>query len=280
MNLSRSFHWHSTKIIDSFHFSDPKPRLGLVSTIQFAATLQSVASDLEETHGFDVTVPQAKPLSPGEILGCTSPPDIKDVDILVYLGDGRFHLESAMIANPNLEAFRYDPYSKILSREGYDHQLMKNNRFNQMEKAKGGKTWGIILGTLGRQGHPKILHLLEDKIKKSGRQVVRILLSEIFPQKLALMDDLVDAWVQIACPRLSIDWGMAFSKPLLTPFEASVVFKEVAWDVNSSYPMDFYANESLGEWTPNHKPQDSKKCCGERKCDTQPETGNKNVKCQ
>ena len=101
-------------------FSDPKPRLGLVSTIQFAATLQAVASELEEGHGFKVTVPQAKPLSPGEILGCTSPPDIKDVDVLIYLGDGRFHLESAMIANPHLEAFRYDPYSKILSREGYD----------------------------------------------------------------------------------------------------------------------------------------------------------------
>ena len=30
------------------------------------------------------------------------------------------------------------------------------------------------------------------------------------------MDDLFDAWVQLACPRLSIDWGMAFSKPLIT----------------------------------------------------------------
>ena len=28
--------------------------------------------------------------------------------------------------------------------------------------------------------------------------------------------------VQIACPRLSIDWGLAFTKPLLTTFEASV----------------------------------------------------------
>ena len=30
--------------------------------------------------------------------------------------------------------------------------------------------------------------------------MVTILLSEIFPQKLALMED-VGAWVQIACPR-------------------------------------------------------------------------------
>lgn len=26
-------------------------------------------------------------------------------------------------------------------------------------------------------------------------------------------------WVQIACPRLSVDWGTAFSKPLLSPYE-------------------------------------------------------------
>ena len=26
-------------------------------------------------------------------------------------------------------------------------------------------------------------------------------------------------WVQVACPRLSIDWGYAFPKPLLSPYE-------------------------------------------------------------
>ena len=50
-------------------------------------------------------VPQVKPLSPGEILGCTSP-KISGCDTLIYLGDGRFHLESAMIANPQLTAYR------------------------------------------------------------------------------------------------------------------------------------------------------------------------------
>ncbi|XP_064551569.1 2-(3-amino-3-carboxypropyl)histidine synthase subunit 1-like [Drosophila montana] len=40
------------------------------------------------------------------------------------------------------------------------------------------------------------------------------LLSEIFPQI---------AFVQIAYPRLSIDWGSAFEQPLLNPYELSVV---------------------------------------------------------
>ena len=45
------------------------PKIALVSTIQFAATLQMVAEDIEEKYGIEIMVPQAKPLSPGEILG-------------------------------------------------------------------------------------------------------------------------------------------------------------------------------------------------------------------
>ena len=46
------------------------------------------------------------------------------------------------------------------------------------------------------------------------------------PHKLALMGG-VDVWVQIACPRLSIDWGEGFAKPTLTPYEALVALGEV-----------------------------------------------------
>ena len=53
----------------SFLDKELKPKLALVSTIQFAATLQMVADDIEEKYGMEVIVPQAKPLSPGEILG-------------------------------------------------------------------------------------------------------------------------------------------------------------------------------------------------------------------
>ena len=202
-------------------------------------------------------------------IGCTSPNEIKNADVLIYLGDGRFHLESAMIANPEIQAYCYDPYTKEFTREYYDHEQMRMNRSSEIERARNAKTWGIILGTLGRQGHPKILDLLEDKLKKSGRQVVRLLLSEIFPQKLSLMDTNVDAWVQIACPRLSIDWGLAFNKPLLTTFEASVALNDELWNSQLPYPMDFYSNKSLGPWTPNHKPTikvDKQKECQNCQC--------------
>ena len=143
-----------------------------------------------------------------------------------------------MIANPNVRAYRYDPYDQSFTKEGYDHEKMKSNRLSQVQKAKAAKTFGIILSTLGRQGNPKIMQNVKDLLKRQGKKCFTILLAEIFPDKLALFKN-VDAWIQIACPRLSIDWGMGFEKPLLTPYEAAVALNECEWQ-NKIYPMDFY----------------------------------------
>ncbi|KAF8939069.1 putative diphthamide synthesis protein-domain-containing protein [Dissophora ornata] len=222
-------------------------KLVLVGVIQFVQAIQSARRELE--IDYVLNAPQAKPLSPAEILGCTSPQLPKDEDALVFLGDGRFHLESIMIHNPDLPAFRYDPYSKKFTRERYDHADMHSLRKHAIETAKKAKRFGLILGTLGRQGSTSILEHMELKLKERGCDYTIILLSEIFPGKLAMFEDM-DAFIQIACPRLSIDWGYAFAKPLLTPYEASVVFESVAWQ--DVYPMDFYSNDSLGPWTVNH----------------------------
>lgn len=51
--------------------------------------------------------PQARPLSPGEVLGCTAPRIQGEHDAIVFVADGRFHLEALMIANPHLPAYRW-----------------------------------------------------------------------------------------------------------------------------------------------------------------------------
>jgi 2-(3-amino-3-carboxypropyl)histidine synthase len=241
--------------IDTLHFLetirfnfDARKTLALVSTIQFVPTLQSVAKDLKDEY--QIVIPQSKPLSPGEILGCTSPKLPDTIDAIISLGDGRFHLESIMIHNPKIPAYRYDPYSKIFSEEFYDFDKMHENRRKAIAEASLGRTFGIILGTLGRQGSPKVLEHLKERIEASGRKHVTVLLSEVFPYKLAKFTD-IDAWIQVACPRLSIDWGTSFPKPLLNPYEASVALDSVAWQ--DEYPMDFYANSALGPWGVNHE---------------------------
>ena len=207
-------------------------RLALVSTIQFVAALQQLKDELNVEHSgapplslvesgtpddegskkpvtdvpvpklwtgrYEATIPRSKPLSPGEILGCTAP-RLGDVNALMwdhlplpfplsisplikyasnrYLGDGRFHLEAIMIANPSVPAFRYDPYSKKLTRERYNHKEMRTARSDAVTAARRSiddivhkasavdtsaseaSAWGVVLGTLGRQGNFKQLQV-------------------------------------------------------------------------------------------------------------------------
>jgi 2-(3-amino-3-carboxypropyl)histidine synthase len=229
--------------------------IAVVGTIQFNATIHGVADQLRSA-GYGIQIPQISPLSKGEILGCTSPKitlkseATEGADILLYLGDGRFHLESAMIHNPQLPAYRYDPYSRKLTHESYDHDQLYDLRREAILTARKARKWGLILGTLGRQGNPHTLDKIERMCEEKAILVVRLALSEIFPGKLEAMND-VETWVQVACPRLSIDWGYAFPRPLLSPYEALVALDTVnpKWmeekDAQTSYPMDYYAREGL-----------------------------------
>ncbi|KAJ4942640.1 hypothetical protein NE237_014282 [Protea cynaroides] len=270
-------------------------KIALAGTIQFSAAIRAAKPSLESA-GFVVLIPQSKPLSAGEVLGCTSPTMPNgSVDAVVFVADGRFHLEAFMIANPEIKAFRYDPYLGILFLEEYDHGGMKDVRKSAILRAREAKSWGIVLGTLGRQGNPRILERLQKRMREKGFDWTVILMSELSPVRIALFGESVDAWIQIACPRLSIDWGEAFKKPLLTPFEAEIALGFIpGWweravvksksssncsngsdcgknesccryndgvgkaggDVSTDYPMDYYAQDG-GEWNCSYSKKSS-----------------------
>jgi 2-(3-amino-3-carboxypropyl)histidine synthase len=291
------------------------PHIYLLGTIQFRPALMEARKLLKsDVYGYqDVTIPQAKPLSPGEVLGCTSPvlTDANETNdsvdavngankccdsseksshesscggsnekcsnsntiqnqaetkmnknnaVVLFIADGRFHLESTMISNPHIPHFyRYDPYGKTLTEEKYDHTEMKKIRYQAIEAARSATTFGIILGTLGRQGNPAILRKIQEQIRQAGKRCFVMLCSEITPAKLALFQQKttrgtkIDAWVQIACPRLSVDWGHFLSKdgavPVLSPFELFVCLEATPW--REKYPMDFYSEQG-GPWSNYH----------------------------
>jgi len=277
---------------------DEGTQVFVMGTVQFRAAVVEAAKILNERNR-PAMVPQAKPLSPGEVLGCTAPADLCDCAIertckkdkcessggcgddnccqtdvtaaaaatatatatnanvstevekvMLFVADGRFHLEAAMISNPTLRALRYDPYNKRLTEEKYETEKMKSIRNKSIRRAMdpSAKTFGIILGTLGRQGNPAILGQIRKLLQKHNKSSFIVLLSEIFPQKLDMFPN-IDVWVQIACPRLSVDWGHHFTKPVLNPYELNVALGEVEYQ--ETYPMDYYRKGS-GKWTNYH----------------------------
>ena len=252
--------WHLIQTIKT-NFNSEEHTLSMSGTIQFITSIHSAAKELRERHGFRVTIPQSKPLSPGEVLGCTAPKLPPEVNTIVFIADGRFHLEAIMIANPKVNAFKYNPYNKEITQEFYEFNKMLDYRRLAVNKSqivcKTNGVFGLILGTLGRQGNPKVLQNLINNIEKQSKcESINILLPEIRPEVLGLFTE-VDAWVQIACPRLSIDWGTNFTtKPLLTPYELNIVLNPSQHSdgfFKDNYKMDFYSTQSLGNWTPNHK---------------------------
>ena len=120
---------------------------------------------LQENGYNNITIPQEKPRSQGEVLGCTSPKlevsaENPQDNAMLFIADGRFHMESAMIQNPEFKAYQYNPYTKELTIERYDHELMHKIRYSEIQKAMGSlKTVGVIFGTLGRQGSSHILEV-------------------------------------------------------------------------------------------------------------------------
>lgn len=277
--------FHQTIVGESSNSDNdnPKPHVYLLGTIQFRHALMEARRLLRASpYEYEISIPQAKPLSPGEVLGCTSPvlaaasnetPNPNRA-VVLFVADGRFHLESTMISNPQISKFyRYDPYPKTLTEESYDHVKMKSIRYEAIEKARHkirtkqqgqqqgqqqpqAAVFGIILGTLGRQGNPALLTKLRGKISQHGLRSFVILASEITPSKLALFRQKVDAWVQIACPRLSVDWGHHLSGdasvPVLNPYELFCALDDTLWrrtqDGDESYPMDYYSQDG-GPWS-------------------------------
>ena len=57
-------------------------------------------------HDMTYTVDKPTLGSAGEVLGCTAPTVATGADAIVFVADGRFHLEAIMIANPSIPAFR------------------------------------------------------------------------------------------------------------------------------------------------------------------------------
>ena len=66
-----------------------------------------------------------------------------------------------------------------LTEEEYALTKMKAMRSSQIEEAKKAKKWGIVLGTLGRQGNELILERLKEVMKRRGVEYDVLLLSEL-----------------------------------------------------------------------------------------------------
>ena len=149
-----------------------------------------------------------------------------DVDCFVIIGN-QFHSMGAVLAVKK-PVVLIDVYNNdVRTMEGLRDKILKQ-RIISIEKLREAKNIGIIIGMkLGQKfGSPK---KLMEKLKEQGKNVIIITMSELTPDKIMNFYN-IDAFIELACPRIAIDDFAKYPKPLLTFKEALVALGEISWD--------------------------------------------------
>jgi 2-(3-amino-3-carboxypropyl)histidine synthase len=206
-------------------------RVGLATSVQHVQTLDT-AKQILSNAGKTVVIGDEGLLDyAGQVSGCnySNVKAIVDkVDVFVFLGGGLFHALGIAL-NTSKPTVVVDPYDNRAFQIDYEAQRILKQRFASIQEAKTAKTFGILIGVkMGQKHFDEALKVKElaDKHSFAGFLLAG---REITPETLLEFPTL-DAYVNTACPRISLDAPGKFQKPILTVNEFLVVCGEVSWE--------------------------------------------------
>ena len=206
-------------------------KIGLVTTVQHVHTLERAKKVLLEAGKTVIVGDAGKAVYPGQVLGCefSNAKVIADeVEAFLFIGGGRFHAIGVGLSTskPVIVA---DPYIRRAYSIEDDVKEVLMRRFASVNEAKKAKNFGVIVGL--KVGQRKLKKALEikKKLEDAGKKAFLLALREITPERL-MQFPFFDAYINTACPRLSLDDTPRFLKPLLTPRELQVLLGEISWE--------------------------------------------------
>jgi len=212
-------------------------KVGLVSTIQHVHTLEKVKK-LLDGEGFAVKIGKGggRIKHKGQVLGCSFGSAVSvadDVENFIYIGSGNFHPLGVALATGK-RTFAVDPLLREVRDIGPLKEKILRQRYARIAKALEGKTFGIIIGEKRGQMRKGLAFRLKKMLEEKGKRAYLLYLGEITPENLLPFRKL-HAFVNTACPRISIDDAAKFKKPLLTPAELEIALGERDWE---DYELD------------------------------------------
>lgn len=201
-------------------------KIGLISTVQHIHKLGEVTKFLRE-NGYEAIPGKGdrRVSYPGQVLGCNFTAAHIDCEEYLYIGSGIFHPLGVAIATGK-KVVAADPYmnkAEVVSPEKF---LRKRSGY--IAKAMNGEVFGIIVSTKSGQNRIELANRLAGIAKKHAKQVHLIMMDLVTPDQLLAFK--VDAYVNTACPRITIDDAERFHVPILTPQEFEIVMGERKWD--------------------------------------------------
>jgi 2-(3-amino-3-carboxypropyl)histidine synthase len=191
-------------------------RVGLATFSQHLHQLGPVKEKLE-SKGFQVLVGKGNNLMlEGQVFGCdfsTSYPIRDDVDAFALLGESEFHAVGLALATGK-PTFMLDPYMNEVTDMQAAAEERRKRAVLAVYKARDARVFGVITGLKEGQKMLGRSSWISKRLEMNGRKVVQLAMRDLTPERLAPHRE-VEAFVQTACPRISID-GFTFDRPVLS----------------------------------------------------------------
>ena len=198
--------------------------ISLVTDSQHLHQIKSVEKILTD-GGIKVKIGKGKgQLNDGQVFGCEFYPATalkKEVDAYVFLGQSNFHA-SGIALSTNLPTYVLDPYFNEVREVTEFAQKLKKKATLAIYKAAEAKSFGVIVGLKEGQLSKVFALKIKNELEKEGKKVQLFALTDITNERLRNLKG-IDAFVQVACPRISTD--NQFDKPVLSTPQANALLK-------------------------------------------------------
>ena len=206
-------------------------KIGLATTVQHVQTLDEAREILVRAGKTVVVGDDGRVNYPGQVMGCDYSnvrSVAKDVEAFLFVGGGRFHALGIALSTskPTIIA---DPYENRAYAIDEEAQRILKQRWASVEEAKHAKTFGVLIGLKIGQRRLEDALKVKEIAEKHGKAAFLFAIKEILPEALMEFPS-VDAYVNTACPRISLDAPSKFLKPVLTVNEFMVVCGESTWE--------------------------------------------------
>ncbi len=206
-------------------------KIGLVTTVQHIHKLDEAKTFLLKV-GKTVAIGDSGLIKyPGQVTGCdfsNAKSISEEVEAFLFIGGGSFHALGVALttAKPTIIA---DPYEKRAYPIHNEIPRLLKQRWASISEAIGAENFGVLIGLKIGQKRIKEAVKIKEKLQKSGRKATLLALRELTSNALIQFPS-IEAFVNTACPRISLDDTANFPKPILSLNEALVVLGEMDWE--------------------------------------------------
>jgi 2-(3-amino-3-carboxypropyl)histidine synthase len=191
-------------------------RIGLATFSQHLDELEPAKRQFEAA-GLEVHLGKGNNLLlQSQTFGCdfsTIYPMSKEVDAFCYLGESEFHAVGVALATGK-PTYLLDPYLEEIRDMKEEAEIRRKRSILAVYKALDARVFGVVTGLKEGQKMLGRTRWITKRLEMNGRKVVQLAMRDITPDRLAPFRD-IEAFVQTACPRISID-GFTFDRPVLS----------------------------------------------------------------